>query len=90
MSSSRNNHYNRLLKHYLVGNGMKWKSRDDVLRTPYRDRRIVQALRQNRVRLRPHEVQQELCSVIQKAEDMARLGDARAADDSYEFVLEVW
>jgi hypothetical protein len=27
--------------------------------------------------------------VIQKAEDLARLGNARAADDSYEFVLEV-
>ncbi|KAK4044173.1 hypothetical protein C8A01DRAFT_31776 [Parachaetomium inaequale] len=89
MSLSQNSQYRGFLKHCITGNGMQWKNRTHVLRTPNHDRRVILALRDKGIRLRPSDIQQELHTLFNTAKHLARRGVARSADNSYEFVLAV-
>jgi hypothetical protein len=89
MSSSQYSQYRGFLKHCISGNGMQWKTRSHVLRTPGRDRRVILALRDKGIRLRPSDIQQELRAVFNIARRLAHCGVARSAENSYEFVLAV-
>jgi hypothetical protein len=89
MSASQAQQYERLLKQSLPRDGMRWKSRDHILRSPRRDRRVIIALRRRGVRLRAQNIQREFCQVMNTATNLARRGEARDAETSYEFVLAV-
>jgi hypothetical protein len=68
---------------------MRWKTRSYILRNPHRDHRVIAALRNRGVRLRTQEVQREFVSIMHTATDLARRGEARLADTSYDFVLKI-
>lgn len=68
---------------------MRWKPRSYILRNPHRDHRVIAALRNRGVRLQTQEVQRELVSIMHTAANLARRGEVRIADTSYDFVLTV-
>jgi hypothetical protein len=77
MSASQFHQYERLLKESLPQNGMRWKSRSYVLRSPRRDRRVIIALRDRGVRLRAQDIQREFRLIMNTATTLARRGEAR-------------
>jgi hypothetical protein len=89
MSGSGDYQYNRLLKRCLQVEGVRWKTRSYILRNPHRDHQVIAALRNRGVRLQTQEVQREFISMMHTAANLARRGEARLADTSYDFVLTV-